>query len=114
MEWLGSVAMDGYQWDEVPDNPIRRAQTVDQFRNAVADELARISHSTLPSDGWPWPWTDSRTTDYAYVFDVSGLRVFVFGREGETEEKWDGFPDMRDVQNVQYGHKSGVLILQRS
>lgn len=116
IEWLGSVAWDGYLWAEQEDSAIREASTSDEFRCAVAAELAGRDDATLPIEGWPWPWDDSRTTDYAYLFDGDkGLRIFSFGREvnedRETAEKWDGFPNMAEQKNVQWGAKSGVIVV---
>jgi hypothetical protein len=35
--------------------------------------------ATRPEDGWPWPWEDSRTTDYAYAFDNGKVWASCFG-----------------------------------
>lgn len=72
-EWLGSIAFDGYP-SGIADN-VLHATTEARYRAAVDDFLtAEASHATRPSEGWPWPWKDSRTTDYAYAFD--GRRVW--------------------------------------
>ncbi len=81
--------------------------------------------------GWPWPWENSRTTDYAYVFSNERKEVLItcFGRgwytheEFETtknlpEDKWealpkvDNFPDMTDQMKVTFGKRSGLLIFE--
>ncbi|MFE2755427.1 DUF4192 domain-containing protein [Actinosynnema sp. NPDC059335] len=56
------------------------ANDPDTFASAVADLLDvwadrddGLSHP--PSDGWPWPWPDSRHADWVYTFD--GHRVWV-------------------------------------
>lgn len=90
-EWIGSTAWDGY-----PDGlgltlPTRRivvgnystndhadfpegqgildAKTEEEFRTRVAQYFENREDVSLPEDGWPWPWEDSSTTDYAYAFD---------------------------------------------
>jgi|SRR6185295_8554962 len=134
-EWLGSVAFDGY-----PDNeayrPILIQFSEKGFREMVAKELASRDDATLPEQGWPWPWEDSGTTDCAYAFDGGKVYVTWFGhgwdsfaeyeakrkREQEAEEKDEElpeeperpkveFPNMKDRQNVTYGHRSGALFM---
>lgn len=126
--WLGSIAFDGY-----PDgiNPkILKAKTEKTFRSAVraffeSDE--KQDEVTLPEDGWPWPWEDSRTTDYAYAFDGGQVWASNYGRawfkaneeEPDTDEKAgyddegkaDMFPNMKSRQNITLGRRSGLLIV---
>lgn len=117
-EWLGSIAWDGY---EIPDS-IRRAKTTANYRRAVTRFLKDRDDATFPKDGWPWPWEDSGTTDYAYAFD--GVRTYasVFGRpwfsaKKEPRELPEGpkveFPNMKDRMNAQFGGKrSGLLVVE--
>src|SRR3954471_20378009 len=74
-EWLGSIAWDGYT---IPDS-IRRAKERGAYRKAVKRFLATRRDASLPKDGWPWPWDDSGTTDYAYAFDKKRTYASVFG-----------------------------------
>lgn len=67
MEWLGSTAWDGYPGG-IPES-IMGANTVDEYRAAVAARLEKRDDGTTPDMGWPWPWEDSGTTDYAYAYD---------------------------------------------
>lgn len=64
-EWLGSVAYDGN-----PGNfpTVEKAKTETVFRAAVESILAQDENATVPEDGWPWPWKDSNTSDYAFAF----------------------------------------------
>lgn len=138
-EWLGSIAWDGYP-DGMPE-ALLRCDTVDRFKVLVEGFLAGREDATLPEQGWPWPWDDSRTTDYAYAFDGDNVWASNFGRnwfdarfpepdddeeaerlgtqliEGEIsmDEYRDAkpavFPDMAERKNVTYGKRSGVLLL---
>lgn len=124
--WLGSCAYDGY-----PGSGLRKvitAQTQEGFELAVAARIAARDDGTKPEDGWPWPWKDSRTTDYAYAWDEGCVYIAYFGYKWRTlaeQEAHDGsgedededgtkacvFPDMTAVQKVTYGPRSGVLVL---
>lgn len=119
-QWLGSVAWDGY-----PDgfeHINMKAATAMEFANSVAKELNSRDDSTFPERGWPWPWEDSGTTDYAYAFDGGKVWACGFGGEWfdpldkEAEEKaGDGkaavFPNMKDRMNVRLDHGSGLIIV---
>jgi hypothetical protein len=123
-EWLGSIAYDGY-----PEHPllVELAQAIDEsdFRRRVDERLRARDDGTSPDLGWPWPWEDSRTTDYAYSFHEGAVRISNYGRGWETfgeraarhvdERELDDpkleFRDMRDRQNVTLGPRSGVLVL---
>jgi len=116
-EWLGSVSWDGYQW-EAPDSPLRSAKSADDFKAAVL-QISKERDDFRSSDrGWPWPWDDSQTTDYAYCFTPEEVRVFVFGRpyvpgqdeeaEGYVEPPKADFPNMKARANVTDG---GFIIL---
>ncbi len=123
-EWLGSVAWDGYQWAEGESNALMDSQTPDEFRQAVKEIQAIRDDFTTPEMGWPWPWSDSRTTDYAYCLEDDGEFVsvvpYIFGspiadteddEERESLPKREGWPDMTDVQNVTLGGRSGVMFI---
>ncbi len=116
-EWLGSIAWDGYP-DGIPD-PISEATDEASFRAAVAEFIASRDDGTKPEQGWPWPWEDSGTTDYAYAFDGGEVYISGFGgawfKPGEEdvdhEVKTAEFPNMRDRMNVTLGERSGITIL---
>lgn len=108
---------------------------------AKLDPYAPTGDATYPKDGWPWPWEDSNTTDYAYAFDAGYSWINVFGHGWHTKEQgeaWDkvyneweeaseveddepcpawetggesSFPNMKDVQNVQIGGKKGGMMV---
>jgi hypothetical protein len=119
-EWLGSVAFDGYEWNEKPACPLMTAKTADEFRAAVQEATNARKDFTKPEQGWPWPWNDSNTTDYAYVFNEGSVTAYCFGRKcfineanehDADDEKTADFPDMSARKNVTFGERSGVIVL---
>lgn len=131
-EWLGSIAWDGYPdgvflADEAPEYLPIDVANEDAWRLAVAEFLAQREDATLPEQGWPWPWDDSGTTDYAYALDDGVIYASGFGygwfavAEGEPEDE-DGdkdrsagktavFPDMSERKNFTLGSRSGVMLI---
>lgn len=119
-EWLGSVAWDGYP-DGLRKTPIFRAQTEQAFRDAVRKELAKREDGTFPNQGWPWPWENSQTTDFAYAFDGTKVHASCFGHawfdplkpqpENDDDSKPTIFPDMTSRQKVTFGKRSGVMVI---
>lgn len=123
-EWLGSIAWDGY-----PDGIEKQIFTAADealFRLNVKAFLESRDDGTFPADGWPWPWDDSNTTDYAYAFDDGKVWASGFGSpwfdplQPEPEETDDTpfderekreFPNMKDKQNVTFGRRSGVIVV---
>lgn len=116
-EWLGSIAWDGYP--PGIGGGLLAVTTETAWREGVTAFLAKREDATKPEDGWPWPWEDSRTTDYAYAFD--GDRVWASGFGGAwfeaVHEEPEGdspkvavFPDMTKRQRVAYGRRSGTII----
>jgi hypothetical protein len=115
-EWLGSIGWDGYP-DGI-DDEIKNAKSDAEFREAVEAFLMR-EDAIRPREGWPWPWDDSNTTDYSYAFDGEVWGT-CFGHgwwpvNKESEESRDAgkvaFPDMKARKNVQFGAKSGAIII---
>jgi len=107
-EWLGSIAYDGYP-DGIPDD-VKGSMTEQQYRDAVAAMIAGREDGTTPEQGWPWPWDDSNTTNYAYSFDKGEVSYCGYGKkwfsvweeepdEYESEEEGE-FPNMADRKNV--------------
>jgi hypothetical protein len=100
-EWLGSIAWDGYEWAKKRGCQLRKARTEAAYRKAVEAILRDRNDATRPADGWPWPWNDSNTTDYAYYWDGKKTR---WSCSGMT------WPDMSNRQNVTLGRRSGLVI----
>ena len=120
-EWLGSTAWDGYP--EGLPQALKDALTEGAFRAEVSRHLASRDDATLPEDGWPWPWSDSRTTDYAYAFDDGQVWGCYFGyrwfpaSEEDPElpddcPKEADFPDMSARRSVAPAgdRRSGVMV----
>ncbi len=122
-EWIGSIAFDGYPSGIDHDAfAVFRATTEDSYRAAVKAMFADRGDVTLPPMGWPWPWNDSGTTDYAYAFDGGTVYGSCFGapwfevRAGDPDDGTETgptptFPDMSAYKNVAYGPRSGVIIV---
>lgn len=137
-EWLGSTAWDSYPGglDEESDvsRTMLRATTEEQFREGVA-KMAKVRDDFTPaSNGWPWPWDDSATTDYAFAFEDGKVFASGFGRpwfevdpesdhygepvdpDDEHEPATQGpkpvFPNMRERKNVRLDGGSGLIVLR--
>jgi hypothetical protein len=124
-EWLGSIAWDGYP-DGIPIDIVRpdNAASMDEaeYRGAVTRFLAEREDATLPEHGWPWPWDNSQTTDYAYAWDEHKVWASCFGgrwyrandpqlTEDDIVSKEAVFPDMTSRKKVTLGKRSGVLVI---
>ncbi len=127
MEWLGSIAWDGYP-DAGGLSEVFEDMPEEDYRARVKKLLAGRDDGTTPDQGWPWPWEDSRTTDFAYTWADTVVHVSGYGRawvsvkkfllldDDAQEEYMDGFkeaefPNMKDVQNVDLGKRSGLVIV---
>lgn len=119
-EWLGSIAWDGYP--EGIDAAVLEPTSEDDYREAVALFLGDRDDATAPEQGWPWPWDDSGTTDYAYAFDGGQVWGSCFGTPWFHADVLDAnqrpetgeparFPDMSERKAVTYGRRSGVTII---
>ena len=127
MEWLGSIAWDGYP--SGIDAAIFKSTTKETYHQRVFKFLAADESATFPHQGWPWPWDDSCTTDYAYTFVDGEVWVSSFGtvfitlaefdkvnESDEAYEEWEKkgkevFPNMKDRKNVTLGPRSGIIIM---
>lgn len=116
-EWIGSVAWDGYEWGERIEkgdhDKITSSKNDKDFREAVVEKLKERNDGTTPEVGWPWTWEDSRTTDCAYCFVDGKVEAFSWGvpwgQDNAEQEEW---PDMRDVQKVDFGEISGLILIK--
>lgn len=65
-EWLGSTA-----WDGTPETILPHLAPCTKkyyFLKNLKHLLESRDDSTMPNQGWPWPWEDSKTTDYTYMY----------------------------------------------
>lgn len=126
-EWLGSIAWDAYP-SGIAEHHVIECETEEDYRAAVTKMLEERDDATKPEQGWPWPWDDSCTTDYAYAFDGGRVWSCPFGHgwllatedepdeeTPEGEEFWAQkqvtFPNMKSIQNVDFGKRSGIMIV---
>ena len=119
-EWLGSIGWDGYP--EGINHQIFQSITVGDYREQVASFLSKRDDATFSEQGWPWPWDDSCTTDYAYAFDNGKVLACPFGHgwfvptDDEPDELIGGaeFPNMKDKRIVaEPGSKrSGLMVFR--
>lgn len=121
-QWLGSIAWDGYP-EGVPAELLGE-DVSEKWLEGVAGFLSGRDDATTPDRGWPWPWDDSSTTDFAYAFDDGKVWVSNFGtkwieaasyksltgEELEALPETAVFPDMSDEKNVTFGRRSGVIV----
>ena len=100
-KWVGSVKYDGYTWVEKPKCALMNAKTEKQFLAAVTKLPKTEEYYFIEvKNGWPWPWSDSGTTDYAYFFQDG--KVYVSSWDAQcyppveyvdgSAQSW--FPDM--------------------
>lgn len=119
-KWVGSIAFDGYPTGI--DAPVLSAKTLDEYAAAIKEHMATRDDWTEPArDGWPWPWIDSRTTDYAYAFDCGAVWASYFGGAwfaADTDEPDDPqgenavFPERGGAeQGSIFGPRSGLLVI---
>ena len=125
-KWVGSIAWDGYPEGIQPKNG--RFQKGRHLFDATSEKLftKRLgkffdgrNDVSRPSDGWPWPWEDSRTTDYAYALDEGKVWASCFGgewfdphdEEPESDSKVAVFPNMKSMQRVTLGQRSGLIVI---
>lgn len=69
--WIGSTHHDGYP-EGVAE--IVAAKTQQEFCRAFKARIAE-GQGWGSDRGWPWPWSASDATDYAYLFDPKRRRV---------------------------------------
>lgn len=103
-DWLGSIAWDGYP-SGIP-NSIKKAKTVKAYIKAVREFLLGRDDATFPTNGWPWPWETSATTDLTYIFFKKSRKVSWRWFDKKTK-----FPDMTNIKNLAMGDRSGLIVV---
>lgn len=119
LQWLGSIAWDGYPMGI--DQSILESTTDEQYQSTLQTFLSQRNDHTRPEQGYPWPWKDSNTTDYAYIFMDGKVMCSHFGSglydpleldaEPDADLPEGFFPDMTEIQKVDFGDRSGIIII---
>ena len=119
MDWQHRVGW-GPLWDRQGCFRIKNGS----FLEGVDFFLKSREDATLPEQGWPWPWQNSQLTDFVYAFDKGKVFAACFGAgwfdpletnmeiTANDEERID-FPDMSDIQKVDFGARSGIIIFKK-
>jgi len=74
-----------------------REETIKKFGSPLGlpgfqfDPFAPSMDATYPDQGWPWPWSDSNTTDFSYAFDDGQVWLTCFGHGWATKTQHDEF-----------------------
>jgi hypothetical protein len=85
MEWIGSIFKDGSP-EKIPLDILIQVNPV-MFEEKVVEFLETVLSVTASNhDKWPWPWADSRMTDYSYIF---GLYPQVIAYSPEAKHYFD-------------------------
>ena len=83
IKWIGSKYRDGYI-EGIPTDILIQVNEI-MFTEMVLEFLMREPHSSIIADEepWPWLWSDSRMTDYSYIFltDIYKVVASHFGKE---------------------------------
>jgi len=135
LTWLGSIAWDGYEIGN-----IGKSKSEEQFLERLNLFLSERTDATYPKDGWPWPWKNSKLTDEIWVWDCDTNSIWRGWKDtGEYKDHTQPYlfykgerqkgigknfeevnvkgavswlmPDMSDIQNVQMGRKSGLIVI---
>jgi len=118
--WLGSIAWDGYP-DGIDEPKVLEAKTEDEYLSLLTEFFSKRKDVTLPERGWPWPWDNSKTTDYAYCYHEGKVYANCFGHgwydpNDESDEPaiiWEhAYPDMKSRKNVRMDEGSGLIVIR--
>jgi hypothetical protein len=85
LEWLGSIAFDGYDI-----GVIEKAKTEIEFKKYLNEFFEGRNDVTLPSQGWPWPWNNSKLTDECYVWITDTGTFLGKAGDGRLWKMWEG------------------------
>lgn len=75
LQWIGSLYKDGHPWN-IPTDILIQINPI-MFEELTLDFL-RSKDSAIREDGdmWPWPWADSRMSDYSYIFMMNKVMAY--------------------------------------
>jgi len=142
MKWLGSTAFDGHPYHKRM-KPICFLKSQTEYVAFVQGQ-EEFGDFTKPEQGWPWPWNNSKLTDFPYTFDDGQVWVanemayeplvpeFWIPGVLAAEQDWPDengprdwsprgnsymearFPDMTKIKKVAFGDRSGMIRMRRS
>lgn len=80
--WVGSVSKSGEIWDMSIDILIQVNKTMYE---ELAVEYINFYDGIVANHvcQWPWPWADSKMTDYSYIFMPEYEKVFMSMEGGD-------------------------------
>jgi hypothetical protein len=82
MEWVGSITWDGYEIGNVGG-----AKDEASFRRRLNKFFSYRDDVTLPDNGWPWPWNNSKLTDEIWVWNCEDNSIYRgHDHEGKYED----------------------------
>jgi hypothetical protein len=127
MIYIGSTPMDGDPASVADWGLATTYATHEAFETGVLDAILPHRGQTAP-EGWPWPWNDSRTTDYAYCWDADTHDVMVscFGSPllaladillgvapaFDSEAEKIPFPDQSHIKAIRWNAGYAPMIIQ--
>ena len=76
-KWIGSINQDGHPW-HIPCKLLVQISSTMYEEITVEFLMARAGYIESHGDEWPWPWEDSRMTDYSYIFKRDMDRVIAY------------------------------------
>lgn len=76
-KWIGSINQDGHPW-HIPCKLLVQINATMYEEITVEFLMARAGYIESHGDEWPWPWEDSRMTDYSYFFSKSYSCVYAY------------------------------------
>lgn len=105
--WVGSVSHDGYP-EGILD--VLNSYTEKDF----LENIKTLETYIDPSQGWPWPWKTSKTSDYSYYWTDEGLIILHSYKSKEFPVEEDTAPDhygIGGLQNPNNVTTQGLMIL---
>jgi len=82
-KWIGSISRNGHPWN-IPCRLLIQNNIV-MYEEIVIDFLAN-NNGFIKSIGnsWPWPWENSKLTNYSYFFKRSHNMVYAYSMVDKT------------------------------
>lgn len=132
LEWVGSYGWDGYPGGVPKKMGLLTVKNETDYRANILEFLEEHDGYIADKHGWPWPWDNSGTTDYYYIFHEGRVLVSCFDwlveindymKHADSIADEDGdvierivvdiaftLPDMSVIKKVDFGKGSGVMM----